>query len=148
MSISNLNASSAHLECVTPRVPGQQAVVDSTGDRAIRANPARPMRRPVSACAGALSRGADAYDRDRMLPRLLPVGPDEIGNVSIGGRLAIVRRLAKALRGERARGRAGHWTYSLDRHVGLHQAFAAETTALRALCTGRRPLAALKSSEV
>jgi hypothetical protein len=61
---------------------------------------------------------------------VLPVGPDEIADVSPSGRRAILRRLARALRSERNRGRAGHWTYDLNRHIALAQAYTAERTAL------------------
>ena len=73
------------------------------------------------------------FRREIMLPRLIPVGPNEIADRSASGRWRLVRKLARALRGERARGRAGHWTFSLNRHIGLLQAFRAETAALRAL---------------
>jgi hypothetical protein len=70
--------------------------------------------------------GIRDWDRATMLPRLIPVGPEEIADDGRAGRLAILRRLAGALRGERVRGRAGHWSYSLDRHIALVQAIAAE----------------------
>ena len=70
------------------------------------------------------------WDRRRMLPRLIPVGPEELGDESREGRAVIVGRLMRALRGERVRGRAGHWSYSLDRHIGLVQALAAERRGL------------------
>jgi hypothetical protein len=72
------------------------------------------------------------YDRARHLPRLSPVGPDDIADDSPAGRRAILSRLARALRAERTRGRAGHWTYDLNRHLGLKQAYAAERARLRA----------------
>lgn len=84
---------------------------------------AASARRSVDA---SVESGARLYERARMLPRLIPVGPDEIGDESPAGRRHILRMLARALRGERRRGRAGHWTYSLDRHIGLMQAFRAE----------------------
>ncbi|WP_206365358.1 DUF6477 family protein [Siculibacillus lacustris] len=74
--------------------------------------------------------GREAYRRERMLPRLIAVGPEEIADDTASGRSAVLRRLLRALRGERMRGRAGHWSYSLDRHVGLVQAAAAERRAL------------------
>ncbi|OBS53003.1 hypothetical protein A8B73_08710 [Methylosinus sp. 3S-1] len=37
---------------------------------------------------------------------------------------AVLREIERALRGERAR--AGHWTYDLDRHIGLVVAYRAE----------------------
>jgi hypothetical protein len=81
-----------------------------------------------------------------MLPRLIPVGPEELADDGREGHLAILRRLTTALRGERARGRAGHWSYSLDRHIGLVQATAAERRLLAAIggpaTMNRRPVAA------
>lgn len=79
--------------------------------------------------AGAIASGVAGWDRSR-LARLIPVGPEEIADTSRAGRLRVLRRLLAALRGERMRGRAGHWSYSLDRHLGLVQAVAAERRAL------------------
>jgi hypothetical protein len=76
------------------------------------------------------SAGSEHYDRALHLPRVLPLGPQEIADVSENGRRAILRRLARALRAERNRGRAGHWTYDLNRHIALSQAYAAERAAL------------------
>jgi hypothetical protein len=70
--------------------------------------------------------GNEPYDRQRHLPRILPVGPNELADESDAGRRRILARLTKALRGERSRGRAGHWTYDLNRHIALAQAFNAE----------------------
>lgn len=70
------------------------------------------------------------YDRLRHLPRLLPIGPDELADATPRGRRQVLYRLAQALRAERARGRAGHWTYDLNRHLGLIEAYRAERTAL------------------
>src|SRR5438045_5079672 len=62
-----------------------------------------------------VARGIEPYQRERHLPRVLPIGPDELGDLSESGRRSILRRLARALRAERNRGRAGHWTYDLNR---------------------------------
>ena len=70
--------------------------------------------------------GLEAYVRERHLPRVLPVGPDEIADDSIAGHRRIAARLARALRAERMRGRGGHWTYDLNRHIALRQAYLAE----------------------
>jgi hypothetical protein len=75
--------------------------------------------------------GADAYDRAQHLPRVLPVGPADIADDSDNGRRKILARLARALRAERARGRGGHWTYDLNRHIALAQAYAAERRHLK-----------------
>lgn len=87
-------------------------------------------RRAGRAFGGLVAGGVEPYDRVRHLPRVLPVGPDEVADTSASGRRAIVRRLARALRAERNRGRAGHWTYDLNRHVALFQAYASERAAL------------------
>jgi hypothetical protein len=74
--------------------------------------------------------GVEAYERGRHLARVLPVGPDEIADESEAARRRIVARLARALRAERSRGRAGHWTYDLNRHIALRQAYLAEKAKL------------------
>jgi hypothetical protein len=79
-----------------------------------------------------ITNGREAYERNRMLVRLLPVGPDEITGAEPETTRRIVLKLARALRAERARGRAGHWTYDLNRHVGLMQALKAEQERLAA----------------
>ena len=66
------------------------------------------------------------WDRARMLPRLIAIAPEEVADDSREGHRVVVGRLVRALRGERERGRAGHWSYSLDRHFGLVLALAAE----------------------
>ena len=86
-------------------------------------------------------RGSDAYDRSRHLPRVLPIGPADIADDSEDGRRRILARLARALRAERARGRGGHWTYDLNRHIALAQAYAAERRHLK------RDAAAISSNE-
>ena len=75
-------------------------------------------------------RGTEAYDRNRHLPRVLPVDPVELGDTSREGRRRTLARLARALRAERVRGRAGHWTYDLNRHIALAQAYESERRLL------------------
>ena len=77
-----------------------------------------------------LNRGSEAYRRISHLPRVLPVGPDELADVTIEGRRRILARLARALRAERHRGRSGHWSYDLNRHIALVQAYTAEQRLL------------------
>lgn len=69
-------------------------------------------------------------ERVTALSRLLPLWPGELADTSLNGRRVIVRRLAKALRAERQRGRGGHWAYSLARHAALAKALQAEHAAL------------------
>jgi hypothetical protein len=71
------------------------------------------------------------YRRDHHLARLIPIGPRELADQSIAGQDYIVRRLMRSLRGERTRGKAGHWSYDLNRHVGLVRALRAELARLR-----------------
>jgi hypothetical protein len=80
-----------------------------------------------------VAQGVEPYDRARHLPRVLPIGPEEIADESDAMRRAILRRLARALRAERNRGRAGHWTYDLNRHIALAQAYAAERRLVAAV---------------
>ena len=86
---------------------------------------ARPFDRLVR-------QGAELYERAVHLPLIVAVGPDEIADRSLSGRRAIVRKLARALAAERRRGRKGHWTYDLNRHIALAQAYAAERRFLTA----------------
>lgn len=79
--------------------------------------------------AGATAQTADDYLRVRDLPRLIAVWPDEIANQSPAGAIKLIRKLRNALRAERQRGRAGHWSYDLGRHMGLAKALKAEMTA-------------------
>jgi hypothetical protein len=77
-------------------------------------------------------------DRRSYLPRVLPIGPQEIEDPGEDAARNILRRLAAALRSERARGRAGHWSYDLNRHVALMQAYNAERRRLVQLAGVRR----------
>jgi hypothetical protein len=76
--------------------------------------------------AALFETGAVSYDRRRHLARLIPLMPGELEDRRPATRRAILTRLARALRAERNRGRAGHWTYDLNRHIALKQAYAAE----------------------
>ena len=89
-------------------------------------NAASLSSRAAAAVAAVTAAGAEDYVRQHHLPRVLPVGPDEIADESVDGRRRIVARLARALRAERNRGRSGHWTYDLNRHIALRQAYLAE----------------------
>ncbi len=97
--------------------------------------------------ASTVAEGAELYDRQRHLTRVLPVGPDEIADESPAAHRRIVSRLARALRAERSRGRAGHWTYDLNRHVALMQAYTAERRLLGEAQT-KSPGAALPAIDV
>jgi hypothetical protein len=51
--------------------------------------------------------------------RLLPLWPHEVCDRSPAGRQRLIALLRRALRAERNRGLAGHWTYDLSRHAQL-----------------------------
>jgi len=86
-----------------------------------------------AAVAATVAGGVAAWERERMLPRLIAVSPEDLADGSRETGRTILRRLLLALRGERRRGRAGHWSYDLDRHIGLVQAVAAERARLAGL---------------
>ena len=79
--------------------------------------------------------GSEQYRRKQHLPRVLPIAGELLDAVSDTDRRALLARIARALRHERNRGRAGHWTYDLNRHIALAQAYAGE---LKLLSSHRR----------
>src|SRR6478672_8252634 len=70
--------------------------------------------------------GSGCYLRARDLPRLLARWPHELADQSPEGSLLILSKLRRALRAERRRALAGHWSYELNRHLGLMTAYKAE----------------------
>lgn len=89
------------------------------------------QRRARHAVHATIRAGIALYKRQTALPRLLPMMPAELADDSEAARRRIVARLARALRAERMRGRAGHWSYDLNRHIALHQAYEGERQQLR-----------------
>jgi hypothetical protein len=102
--------------------------------RSINRSGPRPVGKGRPRAAHSLglvvSAGSEAYNREKHLPRLLPLLPSEIADLTSAARRRIVARLARALRAERMRGRSGHWTYDLNRHIALSQAYRAERQQL------------------
>jgi hypothetical protein len=82
------------------------------------------------AIAGAVKAGPAAYDRTRDLPRLIRLDIACCSRLEEASPALIVARLEAALRAERSKARAGHWTYDLNRHIALRQAWLAETARL------------------
>jgi hypothetical protein len=74
--------------------------------------------------------GAAAYVRARALPRLIALWPHELEDESSDGRRRVLAKLRRALRAERRRGHAGHWSYDLNRHLGLLSAYRGELALL------------------
>lgn len=107
---------------------------DECSRRRSDADAATRIRRSADATiAGALKAGAEAYDRVRDLPRLTRLAPSDFQTDTIDCAMRILARLQCALRSERNRARSGHWTYDLNRHIALRQAFLAESERLRIL---------------
>lgn len=86
-----------------------------------------------------IEEGAGRYDRSRHAERLL--GADEPAP-----RQAVIARLRRALRIERQRGRAGHWAYDLNRHMGLLQALKSELARRERPAVSPQPVAADRTS--
>nr|WP_246810198.1 DUF6477 family protein [Methyloligella sp. GL2] len=83
--------------------------------------------------------GAHDYRRPRDLPKLLPLWPEELEDRSYAGTETIANRLAAALRTERRRALANHWSYDLNRHLALLSAYKAEQAYLARLAEAVRP---------
>lgn len=81
-----------------------------------------------------IDKGARRYDPNHHLDRLLG-GSHEIWRGAAGDPAATIARLKRALRSQRRLGRAGHWSYDLNRHFGLLQALKAELARSRAHMT-------------
>jgi len=75
--------------------------------------------------------------RTRRLARLVPLWPSEIESTDVAAAEHVVAALERALRGERRRGRAGHWSYDLNRHMALSRALREERARLASLRRGR-----------
>lgn len=87
--------------------------------------------RTLRVSAAAAAHAADIARRNE-LARLLPLWPRELADLSISGRRDLIKVLERALRGERKRGRAGHWTYDVARHAALIRNHRAECRSLAA----------------
>jgi hypothetical protein len=94
----------------------------------------RPRSR-IRAMRMLIDKGAGHYDPDRHLDRLL--GGHGIWSPAADDPAQIIARLKRALRSQRRLGKAGHWSYDLNRHFGLLQALKAERARARALAQTR-----------
>jgi hypothetical protein len=89
----------------------------------------RDLRHGIEDCASqalesAIERGESHYDRARTLAAFyrLPNGAIDAETTEAAG--AIMREISRALRAERAR--MSHWSYDLNRHIGLMIAYRRE----------------------
>ncbi len=69
---------------------------------------------------------SEPTQRENELMRLLPLWPHEVADRSPSGRRRVLALLRRALRAERKRGLAGHWTYDLSRHAQLLALYRSE----------------------
>jgi hypothetical protein len=76
--------------------------------------------------------GASAYSRTRDLPKLIALWPHELDDESLEGCRHVLAKLRRALRAERRRATSGHWSYDLNRHLGLVSAYKGELARLKA----------------
>jgi len=74
--------------------------------------------------------GSAAYVRSRELPKLIPLLPYELVDHSPEGCRHLLAKLRRALRAERRRALSGHWSYDLNRHLGLISAYKGELAGL------------------
>jgi Family of unknown function (DUF6477) len=72
-----------------------------------------------------INTGAHHYERSRILPSLLPLSSHDI-QMETWTDQRIIRALERALRRERYQGCIHHWSYDINRHIGLLQALKAE----------------------
>jgi len=76
------------------------------------------------ALEATLKAGGADYDRSVFLRRFHRLAPETIESSAPEAARAILVQLERALRQERAR--IGHWTYDLNRHIGLLAAYRTE----------------------
>ena len=93
--------------------------------------PAAELDPDASAIFVTVEAGAGCYVRARDLPRLIALWPQELEDQTSEGSLLILSKLRRALRAERRRALAGHWSYELNRHLGLMTAYKAELGLMR-----------------
>lgn len=73
------------------------------------------------------------YDRVRDLPRLLALWPKDLNDFSAQGYEDIINKIARALCAERRKAKSNQWSYDLNRHIGLKQAYISENALLKKL---------------
>ena len=96
----------------------------------LRARGARERSTAKRIFGTKVAAGTAAYSRARDLPKLIALWPHELDDHSPGGSLNVLAKLRRALRAERRRALAGHWSYDLNRHLGLLSAYKGELARL------------------
>lgn len=98
------------------------------------------LSRARDAVEATLDASAAGYRRGEFLGRFHRLSPETIAAETPEAARAVLRELERALRSERAR--AWHWSYDLDRHIGLLVACRAEkarAARIDALAPGAPP---------
>lgn len=85
------------------------------------------------------------YQRDRDLPRLIPMLEEDLLTPNPAAHRRLVQLLRRALRAERARANNRHWAYSPSRHAALLRATRTEMSRLNE--GKRRPQARPRARE-
>jgi hypothetical protein len=126
-----IKSSGAAFACMLRHRGEEEHVLEKSRRRRIKAT------RPDNACTtkrifGPLAEaGAAAYSRARDLPKLIALWPHELDDHTLQGCLLVLAKLRSALRTERQRARSGHWSYDLNRHLGLLGELKAQPTCTR-----------------
>ena len=110
----------------------------SRGPRGKRRSENAATRRRGTARIRGIRPPRPVLDRRAALSRVLALWPQELDDLSPAGRQRILVKLRGALRAERRRGVAGHWTYDLARHVELLHLYRQELALLKAQRKGVR----------
>lgn len=97
----------------------------------------RMFCRARTALRTTLEASAGAYRRKEFLRAFHRLSAQTIAAETREAAGAVLRELERALRAERAR--AGHWTYDLDRHIGLLVAYRAEQARARRIAANEPP---------
>lgn len=89
-------------------------------------------------CERQIEATAQAYQRQRDLPRIVAVWPDQLSDISLKGREAIVSRLTKEAIAIARMGRDMPHHYERSRHIAILGALRAEKAQLAHLqnCAG------------
>lgn len=98
----------------------------------------RMFDRARGALEAALKAEPGAYRQIEFLRRFHRLAPETIGSETAEDAQAVLRELERALRAERAR--AGHWSYDLNRHIGLLSAYRAEKARAKRIAKAGAPL--------
>jgi hypothetical protein len=93
-------------------------------------------RRARDAMQSRLAASAGAYRRRDFLRSFHRLSSETIAAETVDAARVVLREIERALRAERAR--AGHWTYDLDRHIGLVVAHRAEQERAARLARAER----------